>query len=87
MNRKENYADLDRYKKTKREQVKRHRAKYGAGAYEKREWSPLEDSMVLAHDISDAELGIKLSRSQNAIQVRRSRLRSKQRCAFRKELI
>lgn len=76
MNRKEHYADLDRYKKTKREQAKRHRAKYGAGVYEKREWSPLEDSMVIEHNISDAELGEKLGRSQNAIQVRRSRLRN-----------
>lgn len=76
MNRKEHYADLDRYKKTKREQAKRHRAKYGAGAYEKHEWSPLEDSMVLEHNISDAKLGEKLGRSQNAIQVRRSRLRN-----------
>lgn len=75
MNRKENYADIERYKKTKREQAKRHRAKYGAGAYERREWSDIENRMVLAHDISDAALAEKIGRSQNAIQVRRSRLR------------
>lgn len=75
MNRKENYADIELYKKTKREQARRHRAKYGSGSYAKRAWSAIENRMVIEHNISDAELARRLGRSQNAIQVHRSRLR------------
>lgn len=75
MNRKENYHDLEQYKKTKRQQSRRHRAKYGSNSYPSHAWSDAENQLVLSHNMSDALLAKKLGRSQNAIQVHRSRLR------------
>lgn len=75
MNRKENYHDLEQYKKTKRQQSRRHRAKYGSGFCPSHAWSDAENQLVLSHNMSDALLAKKLGRSQNAIQVHRSRLR------------
>lgn len=75
MNRKENYHDLEQYKKTKRQQSRRHRAKYGSGSCPSHAWSDAENQLVLSHNMSDALLAKKLDRSQNAIQVHRSRLR------------
>ncbi len=43
-----------------------------------RDWTKQEDKAVLAHDIPDAELSKKIMRSVQAIQIRRSRLKSGQ---------
>ncbi len=74
MNRKENYANLDLARKTRREQKNRY---YGKTAflYERRVWLPYEDQMVLDHTMPDTELSFRIQRSVTAIQVRRSVLK------------
>ena len=46
--------------------------------YEPRPWTREEDVAVLAHDILDTELSKKIERSVQAIQIRRCRLKSRQ---------
>ncbi len=77
MNRKENYANKDLARKTRREQKNRY---YGKTAflYERRVWLPFEDQMVLDHDMTDGELSIQIQRSVGAIQIRRSILKKGQ---------
>lgn len=76
MLRREQYKDLDKYKKTKREQQKRYRIRTGAFKYKKRIYSREEDEMILAQDISDRELSEQIERSVGAIQKRRYVLRN-----------
>ena len=71
-NRKERYIDMLLYKETRNAQRKRYynkTAKYG-----RRNWTNEEDELVLLHEIPDMELSRKISRSVEAIQIRRSRL-------------
>lgn len=42
-----------------------------------RPWTAEEDKQVLAHEISDRKLAKKISRSAEAIQIRRCRLKKK----------
>lgn len=71
--RKHEYTDMEKYQRVKQDYYKRY---YGKSAiYDRRAWTPYEDSLVLLHSISDRELSGKIKRSMKAIQVRRSRLK------------
>lgn len=72
--RRDNYADMEKFKKTRYEQRKRYYHK-SEGIYEKRPWIKEEEKQVLAHSITDTELSKKIRRSVKAIQVRRSKLK------------
>ena len=74
---KKDYADLEKYKRYKKEYQKRYRKKTNAGKYPKREWTFKEDMMVLEHSMTDRELAEKLQRSIGAIQSRRHNLKTK----------
>lgn len=73
-NRKECYANMERYRKTKHEQAKRY---YGKTSYkyERKSWTKIEDKLVLGHKVSDSLLSELIERSVGAIQTRRSVLR------------
>ncbi len=72
-NRREQYSNMERYKKTKREQMKRY---YGRTAhkYERKIWTKEEDALVLEHKITDSLLSALIERSVGAIQTRRCTL-------------
>lgn len=72
-NRKENYVDLEKYRKTCLQQKRRYFAK--TQGYQMRRWTFEEDIMVLMHDIPDSELSAKIKRSVSSIQRRRYRLK------------
>lgn len=72
---KKGYADERKYKTAVKRQKQRYRAKT-AFKYERRYWLPEEDALVLAHNIPDPELSEMISRSVQAIHIRRSRLKS-----------
>ena len=72
-NRKNYYADKEKYAKTCRKQDLRYYAK--TALYAPREWTLEEDELVLAHQMTDTELSAKIKRSVMSIQVRRSKLR------------
>lgn len=67
---------MKRFKKTCRQQKRRY---YGKTAflYEKRNWTIVEDNMVLEHKMPDVVLSEKIHRSVGAIQKRRWKLKKK----------
>ena len=72
-NRKENYADMEKFRKTRKEQRKRY---YDKTAWkELKSWTEEDDKSVLSHDITDTELSKIIGHSVRAIQIRRSRLK------------
>ena len=72
-NRKENYADMEKFRKTRKEQRKRY---YDKTAWKKpKSWTEEDDKSVLSHDITDTELSKIIGHSVRAIQIRRSRLK------------
>lgn len=76
--RKEQYRDMNKYYKTRREQVRRWAQRTGSGQYPRRAWTEDENRLVLDHSITDRELGVKLRRSVLSIQVHRAYLKKKQ---------
>ncbi len=68
--RKELYADLDKYRETRRKQKQRYRDRNGGNIYEPRRWSTDEDEMVLKHCIPDREISVILQMSIQAVQNR-----------------
>lgn len=73
-NRKSNYTDMDRYRRTRNEQRKRYYQKT-AGKYPMRGWTDEEDLMVINHEIADTRLSELIQRSVSAIQSRRCKLK------------
>ena len=69
-NRKEQYSNMERYRKTKREQMKRYYGKT-ARKYERKLWTKEEDALVLEHKVTDSFLSDLIERSVGAIQTRR----------------
>lgn len=76
MNRKKNYKDMDKFRRTRNAQKKRYYAK--TAIYAPRRWTYEEEMMVLEHSITDTELSSKIGRSVGSIQKRRSILKKKQ---------
>ena len=75
MLRKSNYRDMEKYKKTKREQQKRYYHKTQDALNKRKHWDDEETDLVIKHEISDTELSKLLKRSVKAIQLRRHRFR------------
>lgn len=73
MNRKQGYKDLEKWRKTCREQKQRYYAKTSS-LYTHRPWTTEEDAMVMEHNLTDSELSVKIERSVRAIQHRRHHL-------------
>ena len=72
-NRKNQYRDKDKYKKTRDAQKKRYYDK--TAIYQRNSWNSQQDKLVLEHSISDTELSKIIGHSVKAIQIRRSRLK------------
>lgn len=75
-NRKENYKDMNKYYKTKREMQYRYYHRMGTGIYKRRSWTEAEDNLVVKHPIPDRELSKRLKRSVKSIQMRRHKLKT-----------
>ncbi len=75
MLRKSNYRDMEKYKKTKREQQKRYYHKTQDAPNKRKRWADEETELIIKHEISDTELSKLLKRSVKAIQLRRHRFR------------
>lgn len=75
MNNKNGYADLEKWRKNCHDQRLRYYRKTQNARNSYKRWSKQEVEMVLRHDISDTELSVKLGRSVQAIQLKRSRMK------------
>lgn len=75
MLRKSEYKDLEKYKKTKREQEKRYYGKTQDVLNSRKYWTPREIKMIMAKNMSDRELSQILGRSMKAIQVKRYKIK------------
>ena len=73
-NRREAYADMERYKKTKNAQRERYYRRT-AFKYSYKYWTKEEDNLVLEHKMSDSMLSVLIERSVGAIQTRRAFLK------------
>lgn len=74
-NRKHSYKDMDKFKQTRKKQRQRYYDK--TAVYEPNMWTVAHNEMVLKREITDAELSKLIGHSVRAIQVQRSRLKSK----------
>ena len=74
-NRRKQYKDQDKYRKTTRMQKERYRLRTGSYLYPRRLWEDWEDELILKRDNADIDLSVVLERSVQAIQVRRWRLK------------
>ena len=72
--RKSDYRDMEKYKKTKREQQKRYYHKTQNAPNSKKYWTDEETEMIMQKNVSDTELSQILGRSVRAIQRRRHRV-------------
>lgn len=75
-NRPKNYADMEKFKKTRKAQKKRYYSK--TAIYEPSGWTSKQDKMVLEHKLTDTELSKIIGHSVRAIQTRRGRLKKHQ---------
>lgn len=75
MLRKSKYKDLEKYKKTKREQQKRYYDKTQDALNSRKCWTPREIKIIMAKNMSDRELSRILGRSMKAIEVKRSKIK------------
>ena len=75
MLRKSEYKDLEKYKKTKREQEKRYYGKTQDALNSRKYWTSREIKMIMAKNMSDRELSQILGRSMKAIQVKRYKIK------------
>lgn len=64
----------ERQREAKRREHRRYYART-AFRYKPRPWSEKEDAVVLAHDVPDSELSLRIGRSMKAISNRRWRLK------------
>lgn len=74
MNRKKDYRDMEKFRKTCNRKNRRYYGKT-SNICPRKEWTNKEDSMVLDHKISDSELSKNLERSVRAIKIRLHRLK------------
>ena len=71
MLRKNEYKDMQKFKKTKREQQKRYYQKTQNAQNNNKPWSDTEIEMIMAKEVSDRELSKLLGRSMRAILAKR----------------
>lgn len=70
------YSDPEKARLKRYEERRDYYAKTAFIYKGKRPWTPEEDSMVLTHSITDHELSALITRSVNAIQGRRWKLKN-----------
>lgn len=70
---KKNYKDMKKYKAYKRRNDRRYYAK--TATYEKVEWTPEQEELVLKHEMTDTQLSNLIGHSVKAIQIKRCRLK------------
>ena len=75
MLRKSQYRDLEKFKKTKREQQKRYYRKTQNAPNKGQRWTSEEIEMIMAKDVSDKELSQRLGRSMRAILCKRHKIK------------
>lgn len=71
--RKEDYADMEKFTKTRKKQRNSYYKK--TAIYAPNFWTSKQDEKVLKHDIPDSELSAIIHHSVKAIQIRRSKLK------------
>ncbi len=76
VNRRKSYKTEESYQTGERKWKSEWRKRTGSFRYDPRQWTLAEDQLVLAHEMPDRELSKLIHRSAQAIQVRRSRLKS-----------
>ncbi len=77
MNRRSDYKDIEKWRKTKKLQQKRYYDKHRKYDVNSRErYTEEEIEMILKHEISDVELSKCIGRSVKAIQIKRCKLKS-----------
>lgn len=79
MNRREDYKDVDKWRKTCNAQRARYYARTVDAINSKTRWQPWEDEMILKMEVPDKELSRQLGMSMKAIIVRRCKLKAKKR--------
>lgn len=75
MNRRDSYADLDKWRTTCAQQKRRY---YGSTAFAKNHhqpWTTAEIEAIMAREVTDRELSRLLGRSVGAIQTMRNKLK------------
>ena len=77
MNRKNYYADIDKWRKTCHDQRLRYYRKTQDAENSNQPWTLEEIEMVLEHSMHDNDLSKKIGRSVQAIQSKRSKLKKK----------
>ena len=75
MYRKNEYTDIEKYKRTKRAYQNRYYGRTANAPNSRQTWTQSECERVLAHDVSDRVLSSEIGRSVKAIQIQRGRLR------------
>lgn len=73
--RQKSYKNMAKFKATRRAQRRRYYRKY-QGNYPFRRWTDAEDKLVLVHQVTDPKLSVRIKRSVDAIQTRRSILKN-----------
>lgn len=76
--RKSNYKDLDKFRKIRNKGKRKYYSK--TAKYKRRAWTDLEDIIVLEHKKTDTEISNYIQRSVCSIQIRRYRLKEKEKC-------
>ena len=74
MNRKNEYKDLEKWRKSCENQRKRYYAKTTDAENKSQPYSVREIELILQHDITDTQLSKMIGRSVKAIQVKRAKL-------------
>lgn len=74
MNRKNEYKDLEKWRKSCENQRKRYYAKTTDAENKNQPYTEREIELILQHDITDTQLSKMIGRSVKAIQVKRAKL-------------
>jgi len=77
MLKKQNYKDLNKWRKSKNRQRKRYYRKTQNAENSQSVWTKEDEDLVMAHSMSDTELSGLIGRSVGAIQKRRHNIKSR----------
>lgn len=77
MNRKSDYKDIDRFRKTRNAQKRRYYGRTTNSENSRQAWTLQDLQRVMEHDVSDMQLSAEIGRSVAAIQVMRHRQKRK----------
>ena len=77
MLKKDNYKDLDKWRKTKKKQKQKYYSKSRNAENRFQPWSEKDIELVMEHKFSDTQLSVMIGRSVQAIQTQRSKQKNK----------